>query len=278
MLSPQSRTFTRPIGEVWPLTQPPLRPSAGNLMAFQTVIDDWTNAHPGRTPRALVLGATPELWSLAWPDRDKVSMVEPDPERAEQIWPGPESSRRVARWVTIGPGDGLFDIVLCDAGLHTLAYPNVQTNLRRHLAAVMPTGSLLAVRLIAPPAQREPTVSVASELWAGNIGDMSQLLIRLSHSLQQSPTVGVRDSAVWLKFCGLCKDWDTLLARTGWSPMSLAIAERYRFSPVNHYFVSPAEVLEVFTGTEGAPFEMVRLVTGGGPMAAQCPVITLERR
>lgn len=258
--------------------QPPLRPSSGNLAAFQAAIDDWVVAHPGRSPRGLILGATPELWALDWPDRDLVSMVEPDADRAHQIWPGPETSRRIARWVTIGPAEGLFDLVLCDAGLHTLAYPNVQTNLRRHLAAIMPQGSLLAIRLIAPPAQREPTVSVASELWSGNIADMSQLLIRLSHSLQQSPTVGVRDSAVWLKFCSLCKDWDMLVERTGWAPDSIAIAERYRFSPVNQYFVSPAEVLEVFASAEASPFEMVRLVTGGGPMAAQCPVMTLERR
>lgn len=278
MQSPHSRIFTRPIGAVWPLMQAPLRPSAGNLAAFQAVIDDWRAAHPGQSPRGLILGATPELWELDWPDRNRVSMVDPDPERVHQIWPGPEASRWVARWVTIGPSDGLFDIVLCDAGLQTLAYPNVQANLRRHLAAVMQKGSLLALRLIAPPAQRETTVGVAGELWAGNIADMSQLLIRLSHSLQQSPTVGVRDSAVWLKFCSLCKDWDLLLARTGWSPETIAIAERYRFSPVNQYFVSPGEVLGVFASAEGAPFEMVRLVTGGGPMAAQCPVMTLERR
>jgi hypothetical protein len=277
MLNPQPRTLAPTLAETWPLLQPPLRPSAGDLAAFQQVIDEWVEAHHGGTPRALILGATPELWELAWPDRTKVCVIEPDPEVARQLWPGPERSLRVARWLTTAPTDGPFDIVFCDAGLHTLGFPAAQTELCRRLAAVMPAGGQLAMRLITPPSQREPSVRVVSELWAGNIPDMSQLVMRLCHALQQSPAGGVRADAVWLKLRSLCKDWETLLDRTGWSSDSIGIAELLRFSTANYHFVTLVEVLDMFVHGHNSPFEMSRLVTGGGPMAVQCPVLTLEK-
>ncbi|MGV2389796.1 MAG UNVERIFIED_CONTAM: hypothetical protein LVR29_20680, partial [Microcystis novacekii LVE1205-3] len=151
MLSPQSRTLHRPISEVWPLMhaaiaavgRQPRRPSRRRSTT------GWS-AHPGRAPRALVLGATPELWvsGLAGP-LASVSMVEPGPRsaRAHDL----AGARDLATGRALGHRrtrpTGWFDIVLCDAGLHTLAYPNVQSNLRRHLAARdAHTGSLLAVQ------------------------------------------------------------------------------------------------------------------------------------
>ncbi|MBU3693808.1 MAG: hypothetical protein FGM40_03145 [Rhodocyclaceae bacterium] len=264
---------------MWSRLGPPLRPSPGDLGIFQRAIDDWQvrRGQEAGAPRALILGATPELWSLAWPDRDKLLVLEPDPVVAAELWPGTPGSVEVRSWQTLSPADGHFDLVFCDAGLHTLGYPNEQADFRRRIAAVTARGALLAFRLLCPPSRHESTHRVTSELWSGNVGDMSQLIFRLTISMQRSPAAGVRLDTVWLKLRSLCKDWHTLSLRTGWDLDSVAVADYFRASQAKHHYFGLVEMLNRFGYSDGQYFQMIRLTTGGGALAAQCPVVTFER-
>lgn len=272
------RQLPRPLCEVWPSVSAPLRPGPSDLGFFQQTLADWQGEHPNApAPRALILGATAELWSLPWPDPSQVTVFEPDSETAEQLWPGPRDQVQQRSWLTLGPADGPFDLVLCDAGLHTLGYPQAQSELVRRLFEVMPNGGLAAFRLLSPPTQHESTVRVVSELWAGRITDISQLLLRLSLSMQRSAATGVRMSAVWLKLRSLSKDLPTLAERLGWPLSHLQAADIYRFSPAHHHFVTLVETLQVFAQGDRKLFDMVRMNTGDSPMAAQCPTIVFRR-
>jgi len=101
--------------------------------------------------------------------------------------------------------------------------------------------------------------------------------LRLAMSMQRSPPAGVRIDTVWLKLRSLCKDWATLAVRTGWDAEDVTIADLYRSSPAKYHFSGLVEILDRFGYSDGQDFQMVRLATGGGPLAAQCPVVTFER-
>ncbi len=279
MLSPPERSLARPLSELWQRVGPPLRPSSIELQEFQQTIDDWLATHPdaAEAPRVLVLGATPDLWHLDWPDRSRLVLIEPDLDLATQIWPGPSASVRNQGWLTVGAADGGFDIVLCDAGLHMLGFPGAQAELRKRLFALLPPGGLVTLRLLCPPAHRESTLRVKNELWAGNIPNMSHLMLRVGLSMQGSSSGGVRANAIWLKLRTLCKDWVTLAERLGWSPDDIAIADLYRFSPAIHHYVTLVETLGTFGHYERRQFQMVRLTISDGPLGGQCPVVTFER-
>ena len=270
--------LTGTLARLWQRVGPPLRPSAGDCRLFQQTLSDWADKHPGAAaPRALILGATTELWDLDWPCRDRIVVLEPDAEVAAEAWQGPADVVQVRSWLTLDDADGRFDIVLCDAGLHTLGYPNEQAELRQRIANVTASGALVAFRLFCPPSRHESTVKVTSELWAGHIGNMSELMLRLAMSMQRSPPAGVRIDTVWLKLRSLCKDWATLAVRTGWDAEDVTIADLYRSSPAKYHFSGLVEILDRFGYSDGQDFQMVRLATGGGPLAAQCPVVTFER-
>jgi len=280
MLPPPQRHLPKPLSEIWPRLKPPLRPSSGDLALFQQSIDGWTAGQQAGAPppQVLLLGATPELRDLDWPAGSRITVLERDSGAVSEVWKGPLESVHVKDWLTLTPQDGPFDIVLCDAGLHTLNYPKAQAELAKVLADVTLAGAIVVFRLLCPPSQHESTVRVAAELWAGNIGDMSQLMLRTAQSMQHSATAGVRISTVWLKLRSLSKNWETLAERTGWAMEDIQTADLYRFSAAKFHYPDLAQTMALFGHNGTGDFEMIRLSTGDGPLAAQCPVVTFERQ
>jgi hypothetical protein len=279
MLQAQQHQLPRPLSEIWPRLKPPLRPSSGDLGAFQQAIDGWTAGRRARAapPQVLLLGATPELRDLDWPPGSQISVLERDSAVASEIWKRPLDDLRAKHWLALTPQDGTFDIVMCDAGLHTMTYPKAQGNLAEILAAVTLSGAIVVFRLC-PPSQHESTVRVAAELWAGNISDMSQLMLRTAQSMQHPSTAGVRVSTLWLKLRSLSKNWKNLAERTGWELEDIQVADLYRFSAAKCHYPDLVQTMKLIGHNSTGGFDMIRLSTGDGPLAAQCPVVTFERR
>lgn len=59
----------------WALVGPPLRPGPDDVAATERAVAAWS-AGEGRAPRALVLGVTPELVTMAWPAGARVLAVD----------------------------------------------------------------------------------------------------------------------------------------------------------------------------------------------------------
>ncbi len=100
----------------WARLKPPLRPSAEDIAVAQRVVDEWVLAH-GSAPRALVLGATPELASLRWPEESAVAAVDLSSVMLRHVWlPAPSApGRRWAvrgQWLTLPHPRQSMDLVL----------------------------------------------------------------------------------------------------------------------------------------------------------------------
>jgi len=258
----------------WRMIGSPLRPVDEDVALFARALGEWTAAYAGAAPRGLILGVTPELYHLPWPDRARVRAVDRTPEMITHIWPGQAAQVLRADWQELPLPVGSVDIALCDGGLHLLDFPQGQTRLCRRLAAVMAPGALLALRLFVPPEERESENAVLEALFAGRIRDLNCLKLRLGMALQRSPTEGVALQAVWHALREAAGDWPALARRLDWPLAQLEVIDAYRDSPARYHFVTLGEASALFAANG---FERLWIAGGSYAMAEQCPTVTFRR-
>jgi len=261
------------VAKIWRQLGPPLRPVGEDLSFFESALSAWCRDSGGRPPRGLILGVTPELYWLPWPDRSMVRAADRSPEMIRWVWPGSPSAVAQTNWAELrGPARSV-DIVFCDGGLHLLDYPRGQAAWCRSLGNLVAPGGLVAIRLFTPPPSRETPGHVLSELHAGEVPNLNCLKLRLGPALQESPQAGVALKDVWLSLRGEADDWAELAGRLGWPLEHLSVIDAYRDSEARYHFVSVAEARALFCETTGGAFELVRVDTPSYELGGQCPTL-----
>lgn len=253
----------------------PLRPCPADGAAFGKVLSRWTGMHAGTAPRGLILGVTPELFALDWPERGLLCAADRTQAMIDHIWPGPRAAAMRTDWREIDLPDGAVDIVMCDGGLHLLDYPLGQAALASRLARIVAHDGLVAFRLFVPPPRRETAEAVISALNAGEIRDLNCLKLRLGMALQEGPEQGVALADVWrLLRSQVRNEWSELADRLGWPLEQLRIIDAYRDSGASYHFVTPDQAVAMF---REAGFECVDTSTQAYEMGDQCPIVVFRK-
>ncbi len=149
----------------WQHLGPPLRPSPQDIGFFEDAVQEWIH-HYG-APRVLLLGVTPEIYRLPWPEGTDFLAVDHSQAMIDAVWPGPKEAAQCADWLSLKLPDNSRDIVLCDGGLPLLAYPREQQQLVRILRDVLSDQGLCILRLFVPPSQQESPDAVLRDLLEG---------------------------------------------------------------------------------------------------------------
>lgn len=267
------------IARNWRHIGPPLRPSGEDVTAFGRLIADWTHENPGDVPRGLILGVTPELHDLPWPDRERLHAADHTPEMITYVWPGAAERALRCDWRHIPLANGSVDIAMCDGGLHLVPGEGGQTQLASHLARLVAAGGLVAFRLFLPPERREPVEAVLEDLLDGRIANLNQLKLRLGCALMESSEKGVALRDVWscLDQLAGADGWQGLSARLGWDQDHLAAIDSYRDSPARYHFVSEEQAIALFTEATGGAFILERTTRPDYPMGGLCPTVVFRR-
>lgn len=253
----------------------PLRPAPEDAAAFGKVLSTWTGAHPGIAPRGLILGVTPELFALDWPDRSLLRAADRTQAMIDHIWPGAPDAAMRTDWREIDLPDGAVDVVMCDGGLHLLDYPLGQAALALRLARIVAHDGFVAFRLFVPPPRRETAESVISALDAGEIRDLNCLKLRLGMAVQEGSEQGVALADVWrLLRSQVRNEWSELADRLGWPLEQLRIIDAYRDSGASYHFVTSDQAVAMF---REAGFECVDTSTQAYEMGDQCPIVVFRK-
>ena len=259
----------------WPLIGSPLRPAAADCTAFGAALGRWSAAHPGVAPRGLILGVTPELYELAWPDQSLLRAADRTEAMIRHIWPGPPQNALRSDWRSLPLADASTDIVLCDGGLHLLDYPAGQQALCDELARVLAPGGMAVFRLFVPPGQPEMPEAALRSLREGGIRDLNCLKLRLGMALQATPQQGVALAEVWRTLRGEVRDdWRELADRLGWRLDELSVIDAYRDSGASYHFVSTAQAVETF---RRSGLECLDIRPQPYLMGTQCPVVSFGK-
>ena len=258
----------------WQHLGPPLRPSPQDIEFFEDGVQEWIH-HYG-TPRVLLLGVTPELYSLPWLEGTSFLAVDHSQAMIDAVWPGPKEAALCTDWLSLQLPESSRDIVLCDGGLHLLAYPWEQQQLVHILRDILSDNGMCILRLFVPPAQRESSDAVICDLLEGKITSLNILKLRLGMSLMENVAEGVELGKVWRLIHGVAPDLKGLAAKIGWSLEHMLAINAYRGSTARYYFVTVNQVTELFCINPGG-FEVHGLRVPSYDLGERCPTIVLKR-
>ena len=230
----------------WALLGPPLRPSPEDTDVVRRAVAGWHAEHPGMAARALVLGVTPELAVLPWPPASTVLAVDRSEAMVGALWAGAgevaAASAVTGDWRALPCEDGSVDVVVGDACLTPLGYPDDYRAIKSEVRRVLAHDGRFVMRVFVPPAAPESLAGIAEDLHAGRIAGFHAFKWRLVTAVQFASEGGASLAAVWDAWHAMCPDPAALAERTGWSPDVIATIDAYRGTATVYSFPTLAEL------------------------------------
>ncbi len=260
------------ISRRWKSVGAPLRPGEDDVRHFAELLGI-SRAAPFRS---LILGVTPELYSLPWPEGSTVLAADRSPEMIACIWPGPAEAAHRADWLELGFADRSFDAVLCDGGLHLQGYPEGHTRLAHSVSRVLSDDGRFLLRLFALPPEPQTVHDVWGDLEQGKVANFHELKLRMAMALQTIPARGIVLGDVYDAILGHVDGRLGLIAdQTGWPPEQVETIESYKNSTNSYHFLSESESVAALTASG-------RLVLHGRkvgryPLGERCPLLLFQK-
>ena len=228
----------------WNALGPPLRPSAPDVAVVQQLIDRELAPASARAT-ALILGVTPELATLHWPDSVRVIAADRGLDMIRTIWPAAAvapSSRAVhALWTHLPVRAGVIDFICGDGCNPSLTVPDESRRWLHELHRALRRGGLLVLRLFLRPETAVSPASLVAAAMRGEISSFHGFKIRLAMSLQRDPATGVRLGDVWEAWSRLVPDRASFAHASGWAAETIATIDNYRDAQASYAFASLEE-------------------------------------
>jgi SAM-dependent methyltransferase len=205
----------------WEHYGPPLRPAAEDVRAMEARVAAHAATGGTRRWKALLLGVTPEIATMAWPAATELLAVDKSRLMIERVWPGDlGAARRVvcADWLELAATGPRYDFVIGDGTFAILGFPRQHRALAEVVHHALAPGGMFVTRLFLRPERNEAPEAVIADLLANRIGSFHAFKLRLAMAMQRDAAAGVRMGDVHAAWERARVDRDALLAGTGWPP------------------------------------------------------------
>jgi hypothetical protein len=156
-----------------------------------------------------------------------------------------------------------------------IKYPQAHRKLVRILRRVLCEGGICVLRLYAPPAQRESLETVFQDFVQGRVSNVNILKLRLGMAMQDSSREGVQRQVIWDAFHAAVPDPEGLGRQIGWSAAQMHFIDAYRETADPLYFVSVADIYDVFCGSPGG-FRLESVHVPSYELGDRCPTVVLR--
>ncbi|HVJ22074.1 MAG TPA: class I SAM-dependent methyltransferase [Polyangiaceae bacterium] len=257
----------------WDRIGTPLRPCPQDVEIFERLVSERCPV----SPRALLLGVTPEIASMRWPAGTSLLAVDRSQGMIDNVWPRPAlaDARAVqGDWHVLEVGDGAFDVIIGDGSFMQQPFPRGYDALARELRRVLAGDGLFVMRSFVRPDQQESVVELLADLEGGTIGSFHVFKWRLLMALQPDTASGVRLSDAWKVFYELFRDPAALAERRGWPLTTVQTIDAYRGVDARYTYPTLGEL-----GDALSPYfsEQARVVSSY-ELAERCPTQLWSRR
>lgn len=260
----------------WSRIGSPLRPVAEDVSVALRELGAWREEHGDRAPRALLLGVTPELATMAWPPGTSLVAVDRSEPMIATVLPeegAPQGTRAVcADWRALPLADGSIDVVVGDGCFSVFAFPDEVRAFSAEVRRVMANGARFVVRVFAAPEERESLDTIARELRAGVIGSFHALKWRLAMAVQSSPERGAVLADVHAACAELAPILAGLASTPGFELDATRTIEAYRGSSVAYTFPTLARLAAVLEDF----FEVTASLGKSYELGERCPTLVLR--
>lgn len=246
-MNTQKAYWDRLAGE-WDLIGPPLRPCPEDIATMEKLVNRWICPTCTAAPQGVVLGVTPEIVGMKWPENSHIQAFDQEPAMINSLLPRHirnNAAAICANWMTLPLEDGYADLVLGDGSLTLLAFPDEYRLLVFELARILSPDGLLLLRLFAAPEQRESSDDIFKDLWSGKIRNLDTFRWRLEMALIGSSDYSVPINDVYEIMNANTINPDHMADTLGWPPLPVArMLERYRtFGTTRHSF-PPLDIIK----------------------------------
>jgi SAM-dependent methyltransferase len=254
---------------------PPLRPSPQDIQAIEQAASVWVAGHPGRGLQALLLGVTPELANMAWPELCTVFAVDSSLAMARAVWPGNIPLRRVVacgNWLALPRADGSCDLVAGDGSINCLSYPEGYRSLAAEVHRVLKGDGVFLLRCYLRPERQERPEELVRRIL--EFPSFHHFKFSLLTAMQADVREGIAVRRVHQFWTSRQMDGTALPDRPGWEKQAVRTIEFYRGTATVHTFPSLAELRAVLSEY----FEEASLTRPSYPMGDRCPTLVLKPR
>lgn len=258
----------------WALVDAPLRPSPSDGALMLDLLGPTFERTPAGAQVAM-LGVTPEVVQLNWPDGTRLQAFDCSEGMLEAVW-APHgrisSSASLARWQALPGPSAQFDAVVGDGALNALPTYDEYRAVLRELWRVTRASASVVIRCFVRPGIPGTIALLREELNAGAIGSFHALKWRLAMLLAARHDGIVSVRAIYEVFE---QEFDRQeLARvTGWLPGVIDTIDAYRAMPTIYSFPTISQIIAVCDDL----WEMDALSTADYELANCCPTLRLSR-
>ncbi len=176
----------------WQLLDSPLRPHADDIAIYQGLL----NQHVATKTRlvVVVLGVTPEIVKLQWPDGTHLHAIERVAEMAQSCWQDqPDRRLHLADWLQMPLPNDSVDLVIGDGCFTNLASEHQYLALYAEIGRVLKLGGHFIHRYFTQSPIKENPVAVL----ATPDDNFHAYKWRLAMSLQPDFASGVKLADIW---------------------------------------------------------------------------------
>jgi SAM-dependent methyltransferase len=263
--------------EQWAHVGQPLRPGAEDIDVFASLIAQSASELALAAPRALVLGVTPELVGMDWPDPSRLIAIDRCPGMIGALLP-PSGAGPVAgvcgNWMRLPFADNSLDLIVGDGCLTVLESAADHRRLGIELARILKPGGRLALRLFVRPDTAESPEQVLTDLGAGRIGNFHVFKWRLAMALVDPESGAVPVADIWQAWHDSGIAPAELATERGWSQAEIATIEAYRGASARYTFPRLDEVRAALA----AGFEELACRISHYELGERCPTLLLAAR
>jgi len=249
----------------------PLRPCAIDVQWVESAVH---TIRPG-VDQAVLLGVTPELAHMRWPEDARLLAVDQNPEMIQRLWlPSPPDKGRVicGDWQHIPLKNGSVDAVVGDGVLVFFKQPTEAEVLLQEIRRLLRSHGRFLLRVFVRPPHRESLAQLHEALAAGFIGSFHAYKWRLAMALQPSLAVGVRPVDVWRAWRQWVPSAGLLQELTGWPLEQIETIDAYRDAKASYYFPTLDELRQLLDGY----FEIDDLCIPAYELGERCPLLSLR--
>ena len=237
---------------------------------------DWTGQgmKRGRQYRVLVLGVTPEIVQLPWPEQGEIFAVDSSLGMIEIAWqphPSLPSAVACARWQEMPIKDRAFDVVVGDGSLNALPGFDYYGEVLREVARVLKPAGALILRCFVRPDVIETPEQVFAAAMAGQFSTTAAFRLRFSFALTQADgSLGLAD--LFNAFESFVPDRSELARVTGWPREHIDFADAHKKSKIGLTFPTMSKL----TALSEEWFAIDGMRRGTYTQSGDCPTILFK--
>ena len=277
MISVGKKSYWDDIATSFSVLGPPLKPSSEDIHFVESAVQEWSSRYPPEPLRALLLGVTPEIANMRWPDASTLLAVDNSLGMAQAVWPGNIPGKRwvaCADWLALPLPNSSCDVVIGDGSLNCVRYPDSFRAVAKNIRDLLNEDGVLLFRCFVQPATKELPGEVFSDLVQARIPSINHFKFRLLMAMQSSTEQGISVRDVYKKWVDSGTDQQQLMARTGWEKRAFQSIELYKDQDVVHTFPTVTELRAVLLEF----FDETSVSIPVYPLGERCPRFVLRKR